>query len=620
MTRLLLVAAALAILVLAGTTAAAMPHVPYFSQCDPQWQSDRLGGDGPTIRGMGCAPTSAAMVMAHYGADTDPERLNDAILPVIRDGDGDDNIGVHRPGTGEFLMEAGVPDVSASKTIYVDDDFGDDPPGHRWDTIQEGVNDAADGDTVVVYAGEYVENVDVNKPITLQGEGADLVTVAAKDSWNVFVVTASWVKISGFTVTGATQGDGIQLNDANHCNISDNNVVHNYRGIYIGSSSNNTLASNTIRGNTFNFCVMGYDLSHYIQNIDTSNTVDGKPIYYWVNQQNKQIPCDAGYVGIVNCTNITVRCLTLTKNHEGVLFAYTENSRIENVTTSNNGDGIFLWDSNNNTLHNNTASDNMYGICMVESDGNTLQSNTANSNNIHGILLACSSNNMLQRNTANSNNYRGIHLQDSSNNMLRGNAANSNNRYGIYLLLFSSNNTLTGNRASNNDMDGIYIDYSSNNTLTGNRASNNDRNGIFLYYSSDNTLYHNNLVNNTDHNAYDTGTNTWDSGSAGNYYSDYTGTNTDGIGNDPHQIPGGESEDRYPLMHPWAATTPQNGDLDSDNQITPADAAIALRITAGGSASCDLATLTAADVSGDGRATSLDALMILQAAAGAIEL
>jgi len=44
-------------------------------------------------------------------------------------------------------------------------------------------------------------------------------------------------------------------------------------------------------------------------------------------------------------------------------------------------------------------------------------------------------------------------------------------------------------------------------------------------------------------------------------------------------------------------------------------------ITAGGgSASCDAATLDAADVIRDGCVTSLDALMILQAAAGRIEL
>ncbi|PXF57824.1 MAG: hypothetical protein C4B59_14510 [Candidatus Methanogaster sp.] len=56
------------------------------------------------------------------------------------------------------------------------------------------------------------------------------------------------------------------------------------------------------------------------------------------------------------------------------------------------------------------------------------------------------------------------------------------------------------------------------------------------------------------------------------------------------------------------------GDLNSDNQITPADAAIALRLAASGGWN------SAADVDGDRRITSLDALMILQTAAGAIEL
>jgi len=121
--------------------------------------------------------------------------------------------------------------------------------------------------------------------------------------------------------------------------------------------------------------------------------------------------------------------------------------------------------------------------------------------------------------------------------------------------------------------------------------------------SSNNTLYHNNLINNTDHNAYDSYTNQWDSGSEGNYYSDYNGTA-------PYPIFGGTSIDRFPLMHPWTGDTPQKGDLNGDGILTPADAAIALQLAASG------AHDDAADVSGDNRVTSLDALMILQAAAG----
>ena len=53
----------------------------------------------------------------------------------------------------------------------------------------------------------------------------------------------------------------------------------------------------------------------------------------------------------------------------------------------------------------------------------------------------------------------------------------------------------------------------------------------------------------------------------------------------------------------------QRGDLNHDNEITPADAVIALQIAVG-SRPFD----GAADVSGDGQVTALDALMILQAA------
>jgi hypothetical protein len=63
-----------------------------------------------------------------------------------------------------------------------------------------------------------------------------------------------------------------------------------------------------------------------------------------------------------------------------------------------------------------------------------------------------------------------------------------------------------------------------------------------------------------------------------------------------------------PLVHPW--DLPPKGDLNGDGRLTPADAAIALRIAASGGWDAN------ADVSGDGSVTSLDALMILQAAAG----
>ncbi len=100
-------------------------------------------------------------------------------------------------------------------------------PTASYTTIQDAINGADDGDTIEVWNSTYTENVIVNKSLTLRGEGRDVVTVQANDSDNhVFNVTADMVNISGFTVTGVTgKGKaGMCLNNADYCNIFDNNI------------------------------------------------------------------------------------------------------------------------------------------------------------------------------------------------------------------------------------------------------------------------------------------------------------------------------------------------------------------------------------------------------------
>lgn len=274
--------------------------------------------------------------------------------------------------------------------------------------LQEAINNATTGDTIIIYPGNLTENIDVNKSLGVIGAHSSVVTIRALNfSRHVFNVTASNVNISGLTVTGAnaTGATGIYVSGANNTNIHSNNVTGNYYGIFLNYSSNNTLLNNTITGNTesgvylnlarnttmrnnnmtdntYNFRIKASSLSYLIQDIDTSNRVDGKPIYYWVNKQDQQVPSGGGYVGIVNSTNITVKNLTIGKNYQGVLLAYTNNSRIETINVTNNYYGVLLWSSFNNTLINNTASLNNIGIYIASSNNNTLSNTTMKSNGL----------------------------------------------------------------------------------------------------------------------------------------------------------------------------------------------------------------------------------------------
>ena len=105
---------------------------------------------------------------------------------------------------------------ASGKTIYVPDNYA---------KIQWAVDNASDGDTIIVRDGIYVENIDVKKEhLTIRSENGSYYTTvqASNPNDHVFEVQADYVNISGFTVTGATEPgkSGISLFRVNHCNVS----------------------------------------------------------------------------------------------------------------------------------------------------------------------------------------------------------------------------------------------------------------------------------------------------------------------------------------------------------------------------------------------------------------
>jgi hypothetical protein len=53
--------------------------VPAFRQGDERWGKNKLGNTPASLAAEGCAVTSAAMVLASYGADIDPGKLNQLV-------------------------------------------------------------------------------------------------------------------------------------------------------------------------------------------------------------------------------------------------------------------------------------------------------------------------------------------------------------------------------------------------------------------------------------------------------------------------------------------------------------------------------------------------------------
>ena len=84
---------------------------------------------------------------------------------------------------------------------------GNDCRHAAYTTIGAAVVAANPGDTIVVCPGTYPEEVQLSKPVSLEGKAATI-NVAGLGLANGIIITSSHVSVSGFTVTGAL-GEGI---------------------------------------------------------------------------------------------------------------------------------------------------------------------------------------------------------------------------------------------------------------------------------------------------------------------------------------------------------------------------------------------------------------------------
>jgi parallel beta-helix repeat protein len=466
-------------------------------------------------------------------------------------------------------------------------------------TIQDAINNAADGDTIYVHNGTYLENVIVNKPVSLVGENETLTFVDGHGVGPAIEVTAENVSISGFTFGNGTYGDGgtavllykvryvnltfnvavssyagvslvnssmnsVQGTSVSACNVSlclnfsDSNILFKntlmssaLAGIYLWSSSNNTveengvtdggaygiylnrshhnkllanmvkgcsngvlldysddntLAGNNMTSNQYNFGVLGASLSDFIQDINTSNKVDGKSVYYLVNKNdvflNTPLSQDIGYLAVINSSNIRAKGLGLSSNGEGFLFAYSTNCLIQESNIASNKRGAFTYNSPDCRVVDCSFVANLNGVSFSSSANSSVVNSFILDGGGHALRIESSGNSVVEGNTIKRNSGGGVSLDSSPNCNISRNVVMTNG-FGI-LAQVSIDARVTDNLVTNNSGDGVYFSYcdlclAQGNNVTGNGGyglgflnckqsvaadnyvSNNTLSGIFFY-------------------------------------------------------------------------------------------------------------------------------------------
>jgi parallel beta-helix repeat protein len=438
----------------------------------------------------------------------------------------------------------------------------------NYSSIQQAIDQAAEGAAILVKTGVYNEALTINKSLWLVGEDKQNTTVDAHSTAPSILILASCVNVTGFHLTNtpipaqgnpwfhweyipAKQLSSIQISKSSECNIYgncftngsiavdladskrnyvfenefsfngesiyisgqshhisnnqilnhdvggtglvidshhstiiNNTIANGTGGIWFKSGENNTLKNNVMKGN-FISILMGYTepWTSFDNDVDSSNTVNGKPIYYWVNRLGETVPSDAGAVILVNSTDMVVKDLVLSQNTYSIILVNTNKSTIENNTLAPQSKElldyyhtpgvplyVLLLNSSNNQLKENIAT-----LWLNSSNTNTLTGNTG------VVRLNGSDNNLIANNTITKTGFMAIDWS------------------GI-ILTHSANNTIIDNNISGNSA-GIGVDENATfNRIINNHIYDNAQGGIVLGTMGPNTknnlIYSNNITNN----------------------------------------------------------------------------------------------------------------------------
>jgi parallel beta-helix repeat protein len=322
--------------------------------------------------------------------------------------------------------------TSKNNWLYV----GGDGPGN-YTRIQDAINDSYDGNTVFVYTASspYYENVVINKSIALIGENRNTTIIDGKRIDNPLWIKASFVNISGFTISNSSDYSGfagiyviekkmwppddppLRLSNISIFNCI---IKNNYCGVWF----TNTYALN------ISYCIIHNNSGHRI--------------YIRPSSHVKINNCGINHNGDMYPGAIVIA--------QDDRFGVSENITISNCSISHNVlAGIWIIENSQDIdiYHNNILENTNYGINVIESNVNIYDNHIFN----NGIGEDWNG---------------GIYLQDCIKCItINDNNIETNNQYGLYLLR-SSTNSINNNNFINNTCNAYFRQFSLFNHWNGN--------------------------------------------------------------------------------------------------------------------------------------------------------
>ncbi|WP_220682779.1 lectin like domain-containing protein [Methanofollis formosanus] len=295
--------------------------------------------------------------------------------------------------------------------------------------VQKAVDAAVPGGMVMVANGTYHENVVVDRPLTLVGDGD--VVFNGTGGGDVLTLTGPGITVRGFALTGGRNGvlvtgedaaladlavtecsgngivvdgtagagvlgctvsgcgaDGIAVASSASFTLTDCTAIGNGgSGLNLAAVKIGTLSQNTMAENRWNLRFAPTPGYEGTVRIDETNTVDGKPVYVWAGRHDEAVPADAGMVYLVGCRNITAEGLTLSGTYIGFAASDSAGVAVRNVTAVDNYAGLSCLNCTATTVTGSLIADNTVGAVLAAgSPGDTVLWKNTFANNPGGNL------------------------------------------------------------------------------------------------------------------------------------------------------------------------------------------------------------------------------------------
>jgi nitrous oxidase accessory protein len=290
-------------------------------------------------------------------------------------------------------------------------------------TIQQTINQASDGDTILIEPGIYHEkNLLVNKSIVLKG--IDFPVLDGESKYEIISIKSSYVTIDGFKVIHSGSGTledpaGIKIYDSHNVTIINNKLHDTFFGIYTQYGKNCIIKNNTL------------------QSYAVAEQQIGNGIHCW------------------KCDSMQIIGNTISGHRDGIYFEFVTNSVIwRNISTKNIRYGLHFMFSNDDAYITNVFKNNGAGVAVMFTHGVKMFNNLFEENwgdAAYGLLLKEISDSYIEGNRF-IRNTSGIFMEGVNRVQMQNNLF-KNNGWAMKVQASCMDITVTGNNFISNTFD-----------------------------------------------------------------------------------------------------------------------------------------------------------------------